>query len=91
MIHVVVDSDKLFLSYSLLTSNSSLLTFTSSSSSQSYLHNIPGARLPVIGEVDEILIVIEGEGHLVSVEGPRTEFHETRLLIEGEVRDVDGA
>lgn len=53
------------------------------------LDDVPSSRLPVIGQVHEVLVVVEGKGHLVSVEGPGAELHDAGLLVEGEVGDVD--
>ena len=53
--------------------------------------DVPGTALPVIRQIDEILVVVEGEGYLVAIERPRAEFHDAGLLIEREVRDVDRA
>lgn len=55
------------------------------------LDDVPRSRLPVIGQVHKVLVVVEGQGHLVSVEGPGAELHDAGLLVEWEVGDVDGA
>lgn len=53
--------------------------------------NVPCAALPIIRQIDEVLVVVECERDLIAVEGPRTKLHNARLLIEGEVCDVDRA
>ncbi|GFV88407.1 hypothetical protein TNCV_1242201 [Trichonephila clavipes] len=56
-----------------------------------HLYYIPCATLPIVGEVDPIVVVVKFERDLVAVKCPRTELHHALLLIEGEVRDVDAA
>lgn len=53
--------------------------------------DVPCAALPVVGQIDKVLVVIQREGDLVAVKGPRTEFHNAGLLVEGEVCHVDRA
>lgn len=55
------------------------------------IDDIPGTTLPVIGQVHEIFVIVQGQRDLVAVEGPGPEFHDASLLIEGKVRDVDRA
>ena len=55
------------------------------------LDDVPRAGLPVVGEIDELLVVEQLQRHLVAVEGPAAELHHTRLLVEREVRHVDCA
>ena len=52
------------------------------------LYDIPGAGLPVVRQVDVVLVVEEGQGHLVPGEGPGPELHDAGLLVEREVRHV---
>lgn len=56
-----------------------------------YADDVPRAALPVVGQIDEVLVVVKREWDLIAVEGPRAEFHDAGLLIEGEVRHVDRA
>jgi len=56
-----------------------------------HLYNVPGARLPVIRQIHKVLVVVQGQRHLVSIKGPRSELHDAGLLIEGEVGNIDGA
>ena len=80
-----------------------------------HLDDVPRARLPVVGQVDVLFVLVEVERHLgrggrfelefrfcffrlsrvtsnlISVEGPRAELEEAGLLVEREVRHVDGA
>ena len=56
-----------------------------------HLDNVPGARLPVVGEVHVVLVVEETEADLVPGEGPGAELHDAGLLVEGEVRHVNCA
>lgn len=53
--------------------------------------NIPRAALPIIRQIDKVLVVVEREGDLITIEGPWTELHDACLLVEREVRDVDRA
>lgn len=53
--------------------------------------DVPCTALPIIGQIDEVLIVIEREGDLVAVESPRAELHDACLLIEGEICYIDCA
>ena len=52
------------------------------------LYDVPGAGLPVVGEVHVVLVVEEGEGDLVPRERPRAELHDAGLLVEREVGHV---
>ena len=56
-----------------------------------HLDDVPGARLPVVGEVHVVLVVEETEADLVPGEGPGAELHDAGLLVEGEVRHVNCA
>lgn len=56
-----------------------------------HLDNVPSAGLPVIRQVDVVLVQVEIQRHLVAVERPGAEFKQTRLLVEREVRHVDRA
>ena len=53
-----------------------------------HFYDVPGAGLPVVGEVHVVLVVEEGEGDLVSRERPRAELHDAGLLVEREVGHV---
>ena len=54
-------------------------------------YDVPGAGLPVVGEVHVVLVVEETEADLVAGEGPGPELHDAGLLVEGEVRHVNCA
>ena len=54
-----------------------------------YFDNVPGPGLPVVGQIDVVLVVEEGQGHLVPGEGPRAELHDAGLLVEREVGHVN--
>ena len=56
-----------------------------------HFYDVPGARLPIVGEVHVVLVVEQAEADLVSGEGPWPELHDAGLLIEGEVCHVDCA
>ena len=56
-----------------------------------HLDDVPGAGLPVVGEVHVVLVVEEAEADLVPGEGPGAELHDAGLLVEGEVRHVNCA
>ena len=56
-----------------------------------HLDDVPGAGLPVVGEVHVVLVVEQTEADLVAGEGPGAELHDAGLLIEGEVCHVDCA
>ena len=56
-----------------------------------HLDDVPGAGLPVVGEVHVVLVVEQTEADLVPGEGPGAELHDAGLLVEGEVRHVNCA
>lgn len=56
-----------------------------------HLDDVPGTGFPVIGKIHKVLVIVEGKGHLIAVEGPRAELHDACLLVEREVGDVDRA
>ena len=56
-----------------------------------HLDDVPGAGLPVVGEVHVVLVVEEAEADLVPGEGPGAELHDAGLLVEGEVGHVNCA
>ena len=53
-----------------------------------HLNDVPRAGLPVVRQVHIVLVIVQGQAHLITGEGPRPEFHNTRLLIEGKVSDI---
>lgn len=52
---------------------------------------VPCTAFPIIRQINEVLIVVECERDLIAIEGPRAEFHDACLLIEGEIRNIDCA
>ena len=56
-----------------------------------HLDDVPGAGLPVVGEVHVVLVVEEAEADLVPGEGPGAELHDAGLLVEGEIGHVNCA
>ena len=52
-------------------------------------YDVPRAAHQVVGQIDHRLGA--PQLHLLRVECPRAEAHQTRLLVEGKVLDVDGA
>ena len=56
-----------------------------------HFYDVPGAGLPVVGEVHVVLVVEQAQADLVPSEGPRPELHNAGLLVEGEVSDVNCA
>ena len=56
-----------------------------------HLDDVPGAGLPVVGEVHVVLVVEQAEADLVAGEGPGPELHDAGLLVKGEVRHVNRA
>ena len=53
-----------------------------------HFYDVPGARLPIVGEVHMVLVVEQAEADLVSGEGPWPELHDAGLLVKREVRHV---
>ena len=49
---------------------------------------VPGAALPIVGQIDEVLVVVQSQGHLVAVERPGAEFHLAALIVKGEPGNV---
>ena len=56
-----------------------------------HFYDVPGAGLPVVGEVHVVLVVEQAEADLVAGEGPVPELHDAGLLVKGEVRHVNRA
>ena len=56
-----------------------------------HLDNVPGAGLPVVRQVHVVLVVVQGERDLIAGEGPGPKLHDARLLVEREVRHINGA
>ena len=56
-----------------------------------HFYDVPGAGLPVVGEVHVVLVVEQAEADLVAGEGPGPELHDAGLLVKGEVRHVNRA
>lgn len=57
-------------------------------SSKAIIFLIIPTWFPVVGQIDKVFIVVQRQRHLVSVKCPRTEFHNTSLLIKWEVRYI---
>lgn len=56
-----------------------------------HFDDIPCSGFPIIRKIHKVLVIVQCQRDLIPIESPRTEFHNTSLLIEGEVGDIDGA
>lgn len=56
-----------------------------------HFYNIPGARFPVIGQINKVLIVVERQRDLIAIKRPGAELHDARLLIERKIGDINCA
>lgn len=53
--------------------------------------NVPCAALPIVRQIDKVLIVVQRERDLVAIESPWAELHNTCLLIKREICYIDRA